>query len=169
VIWSNCDQLQVFVGARRIADPVQDRTRFPRLSHPPFLVNLTGQPREDLRIDGWVRGTKVLTRLFSPDRSLDQLALRPDDTTLTADGIDATRVALRIVDRYGAHRWFRGGIAAFSIQGPGELVGDSPISLDHSGGVAAIWLRTLRGQRGRIHCTARHSLLATKTVSIDVV
>jgi beta-galactosidase len=169
VIWSNCDRVQVFVGERKVAEPLPDRGRFPHLRYPPFLLDLTEKPVGDLRIDGWIGEVRVVSRLLSADRSKDRLRLRADDAELIADGVDSTRVAVRVVDQYGTGRWFGGGTVAFSLQGPAELVGDSPFNLDDSGGVAAVWVRTLRGQHGRILCTARHSRFATQTVSINVV
>jgi beta-galactosidase len=169
VIWSNCDRLEVFVAGRRVSDPKPDRGLFPHLPHPPFRVDLTDKPAGDLRIDGWIGNARVLSRSFSPDRSQDRLQFRADDNQLVADGVDATRVVVRVVDRYGAGRWFGTGIVAFAVEGNGEFIGESPFDLGDNGGVAAIWVRTLAGQRGRIECTVRHSVLNMQSVSINVV
>lgn len=169
LIWSNCDRVEVFAGPRKVADLRPDRGRFPHLPYPPFTLDLTEKPAGDLRIDGWVGPSMVSSLLLSADRSLDRLQVQVDDLELVADGVDSTRLLVRVVDKYGSPRWFGKGVASFAVQGPAELVGDSPFNLGTSGGVAAVWVRTVRGRTGRVVCTVRHSLLGMGTASITVV
>jgi beta-galactosidase len=170
VIWSNCDRLAVYVGQRRVAVARPQRGLFPHLPHPPFFVDLTVHPdtAADLRIDGYV-GTKfVARRLFCADPTLDTLSIVPDDTTIDADGQDATRLVVRALDRYGAARPFGTGSVLFGVTGPGVLVGDNPFDFEAAGGAGAVWLRSVRGLTGRVTVTASHTTLGTEETTIRV-
>ena len=167
-IFSNCDRLEVFVDGRPIATLHPDAANFPHLPHPPFFVDLerdgAGQP--ELRIDGYVGGRPRLSRSFSSDTRQDRFVLAADDKELSADGSDATRLAFKVVDKFGAERAFAGGEVAFELTGPGRLIGDNPFLLADTGGVGAVWVRTLPRQPGRIIVKAVHSLLGPKSVEI---
>ena len=54
----------------------------------------------------------------------------------------------------------------FFKTGPGDLVGDNPLSLADSGGVGAVWIRSRAGQPGRIELKATHSTVGSKSISI---
>jgi beta-galactosidase len=91
--------------------------------------------------------------------------IEPDDTELVGDGIDATRVVLRVTDEFGAARPFATGAISLTIDGPGEIISENPFSL--FGGVGAVWVRT-KESAGAIRLTARHPSLGVKTVQIRV-
>ena len=169
-IFSNCHTLEVFVDGHHHSTLHPDTENFPHLEHAPFFVDLEldGTARPELRIDGYIAGQLALSRSFSSDSSTDQFAVEADDTWLVADGADSTRLAFKVTDKYGADRAFGGGEVRFEIDGPGQLVGDPLFSLADSGGVGAVWIRTLPGRPGRIRVTARHSVFAAKSVEIDV-
>jgi beta-galactosidase len=170
-IWSNCDTLRVHVGGRHVATARPERRLFPHLAHPPFVVHLTVRPHErlaDLRIDGYL-GTKLaLRRRFSPDPTRDQLSCAADDHLLTADGADTTRLVIRALDRYGAPRPYVSGLLSLAIDGPGVLIGDNPLDFEATGGAAAVWVRTLRGQTGPVTVTAAHPTLGSEETVIEV-
>jgi beta-galactosidase len=126
----------------------------------------SGQP--ELRIDGYLQGRHVASRRFAADPRGDQLAVTPDDEQLSADMVDATRVVVRVVDRYGAARAQAGGTVTFVLTGPAALVGDNPLNLADNGGVGAVWLRTRHGQRGNITLRATHSQLGAQTLTLHV-
>jgi beta-galactosidase len=92
--------------------------------------------------------------------------VEPDDKELTGDGIDATRVVLRVTDEYGSPRSFATGAITLSVQGPGQIIGENPMSL--AGGVGAVWIKTREGA-GTIRLDAKHPALGTKTVEIRVL
>ncbi len=165
VIWSNCDRLEVRVNGVAVPPPRLDRDRFPHLRHPPFLVSLPAASG-DLRIDGWVGQQLVASRRFSADPRQDELQLFTDDQDLEADGADATRAVVAVVDRYGARRGFAGGRVHWRVSGPATLVGDNPLDLGHNGGVGAVWLRTRRDRPGRIRLTAAHPALGSRSVTV---
>lgn len=156
-IWSNLDRLELFVGGEPFGALTAARDRYPNLPHPPFLTDfgaVRGTP--ELRVDGYLGDRKVLTRLFSADRSADRLVLRPDDRMLVAGGADATRVEIRVVDRHGADRPYTAGDVELDLDGPAELVGPARFPLAETGGVGAVWLRSARTGTGRVRLRALH-------------
>lgn len=126
----------------------------------------TGNP--ELRIDGYVNDAKVLSRLFSSDRSSDQFCAQADDKELQGDGSDATRLEFGVFDKFGVPRAFAKGEVSLAIEGPGVIVGDNPFQLEDSGGSGAVWIRTLPGQSGQIKVEATHSVLGKAPVKISV-
>ncbi|HEY3915484.1 MAG TPA: hypothetical protein VGN61_13435, partial [Verrucomicrobiae bacterium] len=146
-----------------------DRAQYPHLAYPPFFHEFiidNPSTKPDLRIDGYVGSTVVLSNTYSSDPSQDQFLLAADDTTLKADGADATRVVFRVNDKYGQPRPFAGGNIQFEVQGPGVIVGDNPFRLEESGGAAAIWIKSLPNNPGVIQLKATHSTLGAQSVSI---
>ncbi|HEY3863232.1 MAG TPA: glycoside hydrolase family 2 TIM barrel-domain containing protein [Verrucomicrobiae bacterium] len=169
-IFSNCDELEVFVDGRLLATLQPDSKNYRHLKHPPFFADLAmdGAGKPELRIDGYIGGKKALSRSFSSDPAHDQFFLQADDEGLTGDGADATRLVFGQVDKFGAARAFASGTVSFQIGGPGQIVGDNPFALAGSGGMGAVWIRTLASQYGRIRVAATHSFFGGKTVKIKV-
>jgi beta-galactosidase len=170
-IFSNCDRLELFVDGKPHATEHPDHTTFPHLKHPPFFANLkldaTGNP--ELRIEGYLGETKVLTRSFSSDPAAAQLMFKADDHEITNDGADATRLAFQVTDKFGAPFPFVAGEVKLEIQGPGLLIGDNPFPAEENGGAGAVWLRSIKRKKGRIEVTATHALLGQKAVQVMVV
>jgi beta-galactosidase len=169
-IFSNCERLGVYLDGKLRARLEPDRAGFGGLRYPPFFADLTVEngARPELRIDGFVGGTKVVSRSFSADRGADRLWLRADDDELQGDGVDATRVAFGVEDKFGALRALASGDVELTIEGPGEMVGDRSFRMEDSGGAAAVWVRANAGGTGTVRLTARHSALGAKTVEIRV-
>ncbi|MCW3840685.1 hypothetical protein ONA70_11300 [Micromonospora yasonensis] len=172
LIASNCDTLEVYVDDQLLATVQPARESFANLAYPPFFADLTvedGANRlPELRIDGFIGGARVISRRFSADRSLDQLAVEVDDEQIDGDGIDATRVVFRAVDRYAAPRPFVTGDVAFAIDGPAELIGDNPFAFGDAGGAGAIWIRSREGGVGSVLLRVTHPTLGTQEVAITV-
>jgi len=170
-IWSNCERLEVFVGGRHFASLLPDRADFPHLEYPPFVVDLTvdGSGYPELRIDGYVRGRRVITRRFSSDPSGDRLLLKLDDDRLLADGSDMTRAYFQVVDRYGAPRYRASGRVYLHLSGPALLIGDNPFDLGANGGTGAVWIRSKKGAPGRVRLVARYPLLGSSSASLYVL
>jgi len=168
-IFSNCDRLELFIDGKPHAVLHPDRASFPHLKYPPFFADLKldSAAKPELRIDGFVGSARVLSRSFSADSSADRLWLHADDAELRADGSDATRLAFRAVDKFGAPRPFVAGEVSFTIEGPGTIVGDNPFQLADSGGAGAVWIRTIPGRAGVITVAAKHSLLGSKRAQIQ--
>ncbi|MGA7343471.1 MAG: glycoside hydrolase family 2 TIM barrel-domain containing protein [Terracidiphilus sp.] len=169
-IFSNCERLELSIDGQPHATLHPERSSFPHLKYPPFIAHLMleGSQHPELHIDGYVKNARVLSRSFSSDRSADRLWLHAEDTELVGDGSDATRVAFARVDKYGAQRPFAIGEVSLAIDGPGEIVGDNPFLLDDNGGAGAVYVRTLWHRAGRIRVEARHAVLGSASVELQV-
>jgi len=168
MVCSNCEQLKIYIGDRLVAEVEPDRKTFPHLAYPPFVTNLRPRlnvPWGDLKIEGYIGGKLVITKQMSGRGADRQLLVEPDDVELVGDGIDATRVVLRVTDEYGAVRPLANAAIALSIDGPGEIVGENPFSL--FGGVGAVWIKTKEAP-GTVRLTAVHPRLGSKTVQLRV-
>jgi beta-galactosidase len=151
LIASNCDRLEIFLGGEKVADSYPDRERFPHLDYAPFFVDLgPGKRSPALRIDGYLGDDLALSRSFEAGRDRDRLVVAPDDGSLVADGVDATRVVIGIADRYGNLRTSCGTQAIIQLSGPAELIGEPTLYLDDTGAVAAVWVRTVADEAGEI-------------------
>ena len=171
VVFSNCDRLEVYIGELLHAELKPDHERFGNLSRPPFFFStLSGtapwrRTWDDLRLDGYIGDRKVISRTLSSKGVDQQFHVEPDDAQLIGDGIDATRVVLRVTDEFGSPRPFATGAIELALEGPGEIVGENPFAL--VGGVGAVWVKTREAQ-GVIVLRARHPFLGTKKVHIRV-
>jgi len=168
LVCSNCEQLKFYIGERLIAEVEPDRKTYDHLKYAPFVTNLRagiGGGWNDLRIEGYIGGKKVIERTMSAKGVDRQLLVQPDDRELIGDGIDMTRIVLKVVDEFGNARPFSNAAIALNLQGPGEIVGDNPFAL--FGGVGAVWIKTRTGA-GVIRLTATHETLGSKTVAIEV-
>ena len=168
LVCSNCEKLKYYIGDRLVAEVDPDRKTYPSLKYAPFVVNLhegIGKGWEDLRIEGYIGGKKVAERKMSSKGVDKQLVVEPDDRELIGDGIDATRVVLKVTDEYGAVRPFANAAIALSLQGPAEIIGENPFAL--FGGVGAVWIKTTLNP-GVVKLTATHQILGSKTVEIVV-
>jgi beta-galactosidase len=169
MVCSNCDHLKIYIGDRLVADVDPDRENFPHLAHPPFVTNIRqgigGGGWGDLKLEGYIAGKLVITKMMTGSGADRELRVEPDDLELIGDGIDATRVVLRVTDQYGAVRPLANAAIVLSIVGPGEIIGENPFSLFGGGG--AVWIRT-KESPGVIRLSAKHPTLGAKTVEIKV-
>jgi beta-galactosidase len=171
MICSNLDSLEVYVGDARFAILMPDTTDYGSLPYPPSFTDFStvdGSALPELRIDGYLGGLKVASRSFSADPSHDRLELTADDPAIDGDGVDATRVAFRAVDRYGNQRPYVDGLVTLSIEGPGMLVGDSSLDFGATGGTGAVWVRSLPGSPGEVTVRASHPTLGEATAVVRV-
>jgi beta-galactosidase len=181
VFCSNCDHLQVFVRADSLesnswtllAEVEPDRTEFAHLKYPPFLLDFSKIDLKkvrakwgDLRVDGFIQGKQVISKSLSGKGVDSKFMLLADDRELQADGADTTRVVVRVADEFGAIRTYANDPIAFTLEGPGRLIGDNPFSL--VGGTGAVWLRASQ-EPGTLRLTAKHPRLGSQTVELTVV
>ena len=154
-----------------IAELDPDRAEFEHLTYPPFVLDwqhLDGKrqfefPWGDLRIDGYLKGLKVISKSLAGDGVDRKFVVLPDDDTLVADGADTTRVVLRVNDQFGNVRPYANDPVSFQLEGPGELLGENPFAL--VGGKGAVWIRA-GVQAGTLRFTAMHARLGRQTVEI---
>jgi beta-galactosidase len=170
MIATNCDRLEIYVGAKHVATGLPDTQDFGHLAYPPVFADLTvdGSGRPDLRIDGYVGGQLVASARMSADTARDRLVLTADDGSIQADGADATRLTFRAVDAYGNQRPHVAGDVTLSLTGPATLVGENPFAFGTYGGVGGAFVRSQPGQAGLVSVTARHPVLGQAAVRIAV-
>lgn len=165
LVCSNCEKLKYFIGDRLVAEVGPDRKTYPHLKYAPFVADLhdaIGKGWDDLRIEGYIGGVKVIERRMSGKGVDKQFIVEADDRELIADGIDMTRVVFRVADEFGNTRPFAHAAISFSIEN-GEIVGENPFAL--VGGCGAIWIKATE-KAGTIRLTAKHARLGAKTVEI---
>jgi beta-galactosidase len=171
MICSNLDSLEVYVGGDLFATVTPDTADYGNLPYPPSFADFStvdGAALPELRIDGYLGGRKVASRSFDADPSHDRLALEADDPVIDGDGADATRLAFRAVDRYGNARPYVGGLVTLSLEGPAVLVGDNPLDFGATGGVGAVWVRSLPGSPGTVTVRAAHPALGTAEATVRI-
>jgi beta-galactosidase len=167
-ICSNCDHLKFYVKGELKFEADPDRKTYAHLRYPPFIIDLMSRRLEDwgdLRIDGYIKGEKVISKTLPGNDTDAELRVEPDDIELAGDGIDATRVVLILVNSEGGWRPFSTAAVTLEIEGPGEIIGENPFSL--AGGVGAVWVRSKQGS-GTIRMMAKHPFLKAQTVEIQV-
>ena len=168
VVCSNCELLKLFVGDQLMAEANPNRAEFGNLAHPPFLTDFSKVDdwAADLRIEGYIAGTKVISKSYS-GKAIDQrFELRADDDSLVADETDMTRVVFRVTDEYGAVRPYATAAIVLELDGEGNLIGDNPFAL--TGGVGAVWVRA-KQQAGTIIVRAKHPTLGMQELKIRVL
>jgi len=165
---SNCDHLKIYIDGELVAEADPDREQFAHLRYAPFTVDLSHAFSNwgDLRVEGYIQGKQVIVKSLS-GKGIDQaFEVLPDDTTLFADGADTSRVVFRVADEFGAIRPFANDAIKLELEGPAELIGDSPFAV--VGGTGAIWIRASE-QPGTVRLTATHPVLGKKQVQIQLV
>ncbi len=167
LVCSNCEKLKYYIGDRLVAEVEPDRKTYPSLKYAPFAANLhdaIGKGWDDLRIEGYIGGRKVIEKKMSGKGVDKQFIVAPDDTELFADGIDMTRVVLKVTDEFGNVRPFAHAAISFSIEN-GEIIGENPFAL--VAGVGAVWVKSTE-KAGMLRLTAKHSRLGSKMIEITV-
>jgi beta-galactosidase len=124
MICANLDRLEVYVGGAHFATVTPDAGGYPHLGYPPSFVDfraVDGSSRPELRIDGYLGAVKVASRTLASDPSGDMLALAADDAEIDGGGTDATRLAFRATDCYGAPRPYVAGQVTLDVTGAARL------------------------------------------------
>ena len=167
MVCSNCDHLKFYIDNKLIAEVDPDRKQFAHLRYAPFVLEMGELFHKwgDLKIEGYIQGKLVTTKLMSGTGVDTKFLLLPDDTQLVGDGADSTRVVLRVTDEFGCVRPFANESIKFELQGPAQLIGDNPFSL--IGGTGAVWIRA-QEQPGKVTLKANHPYLGAQQIEIDV-
>ncbi len=180
VVCSNCEHLKFYLREgslesnpwKLIAELDPNHAEFLHLTYAPFVLETKNIDRKvfdiawgDLRIDGFIKGQRVISKTLS-GRGVDRkFTLLPDDLTLVADGADTTRVVMRVTDEFGAIRTYADAPIVLTLEGPGKLIGDNPFVL--VGGTGAVWVRA--GETaGTVRLTAKHPRLGTQTLNFNL-
>ncbi len=145
VIFSNCDEVEVVIGKRKIGKFQAAKERFRNLRYPPFIVDKMsdrwGQEWEDLTLIGYIKGKRVAKKMYPADKIPVKLESWLDHNELIADGRDTTWLRFMMADKYGNICPYATGIV--SIRSKKKLVrfiGENPFAL--VGGKGAIFVRS---------------------------
>lgn len=171
MICSNLDRLELYVDDEHHATVAPDRVNYPHLPYPPSFADfraVDGLVRPELRIDGYLGDRLVTCRRFASDPAGDVLSVHADDSLLVGDGVDTTRVVFRSVDMYGAPRPYTEGMVELTLAGPATLIGERDFPFAETGGVGAVWIRSLPDSSGVVTVRAEHPGLGAAAVSIEL-
>lgn len=171
IVFSNCDEIEAFMGTMSIGRFEPDRSQYPHLPHPPFTVSnfmqwmSWGMDTSDFSVVGYIDGEQVAEQRIDAEALPLSLELTTKDTELFADGRDMTWLMFRIVDQYGNRLPYTQSVISFTIDGPAELIGDNPFPL--MGGQAALLVRA-GFEVGEVMIKASAPLMAPAEVMIKI-
>lgn len=170
VFMSNCDILRIYLNDKLIAIEKPHGKKFPHLKHPPFICDKIseswGKRLLELRVDGYVKNKKVITKKFCAKGIDSKFNLILDHKTLIANGADMTRLAFTVSDKYGNIRPSTSGSIKIKISGPGQIIGENPFAL--SGGRGCVFIKSTQ-KPGIIEVKLSHPVLGSKKCKIKTV
>jgi beta-galactosidase len=172
LLFTNCQQLEVYVGAALSQTLTPDRTDYGNLAWAPCVADLTvgdASSLPDLHVVGYIGGRAVTELRMSSNPALDRLVLDLEDSEIVADGSDATRVSFRALDAYGNQRPYVTGNVSLSLAGPAQLIGQNPFAFEEYGGVGGAIIRSQAGRTGQVTLSARHPTLGAARVTLRTV
>ncbi|MCF2716405.1 glycoside hydrolase family 2 protein [Paenibacillus sp. UKAQ_18] len=170
VVFTNCDEVEFIYGHERKGIYRPNREKYPALPHPPVVIDeLTGHwgmKWEDAVFIGYVDGQEVIRKYYSRNPVPTELRVAADDMVLEAGDWDVTRVVVDALDEYGNALPFYTDPVSVEVEGVGQLIGPSSLSL--IGGRIAFWIRT-KGEVGNIRVSvSAPSRFGSQELSIDV-
>jgi hypothetical protein len=136
-------------------------------------ASLQGRGGEHIKWAGVADGFRLAKPAAALYRSQVDPRIRPviaraDDTVITGDGCDATRVVFGVLDAHGNQRRSGTGKVTLRAEGPARLIGDNPFPLGRYGGAGAVWLRSRPGQPGPVTVTADHPGLGHAQIQVTI-
>lgn len=171
-VFSNCDEIEVFVGEHRVGRFLPNRADYPSLPHPPFTISglndftVWGKGKFDnLKLVGYLDGKPAAEQQLPGNRLPHRLTLTPDASTLVADGSDMTRLVVSIVDKLDNPAPYTVKVVTLELTGAAELVGENPIAI--VGGQAALFVKAQR-QPGLVTVTASSDGLPPASATIQL-
>uniref|UniRef100_A0AAE9PU33 Glycoside hydrolase family 2 domain-containing protein n=1 Tax=Paenibacillus polymyxa TaxID=1406 RepID=A0AAE9PU33_PAEPO len=130
------------------------------------LTGHWGMKWENAVFIGYVDGQEVIRKYYSRNPVPTELRVAADDMVLEAGDWDVTRVVVDALDEYGNALPFYTDPVSVEVEGVGQLIGPSSLSL--IGGRIAFWIRT-KGEVGNIRVkVSAPSRFGSQELSIDV-
>ena len=120
----------------------------------------------DVYIIGYYGGEKVIEKKYFRNPIPTSLLVSIDDNNINSDEMDVTRVVVKAVDEYDNLLPFIPESINVIIEGAGELIGPSNITL--IGGVTAFWVKNKENEQGTIKVTISSNRFKKETVEIQV-
>ncbi len=169
-ILSNCEEIEVRIGRRKIGIFKPRYDKFSNLPHPPFIVDNIrdkwGAKWEDLTLIGRIKGKKVAMRKYPANKLPIELKAWVEHDKIYADGRDMTRLAFMMTDKFGNICPYATDI--ITIQGGKsiEIIGENPFAL--VGGRGAVYLKAGR-KKGSVKLKLHSSYGYDAVVSVKIV
>ncbi len=142
-ILSNCEEVEVRIGSRKLGIFKPRYDKFPNLKHPPIVVDNIrdqwGYKWEDLTLIGKIKGKRVAIRKYPADKLPAKLKGWVEHTEIFADGRDMTRLAFVMTDKYGNICPYATDIVTIESTKNVEIIGENPFAL--FGGRGAVYLK----------------------------
>ncbi|TFG93357.1 MAG: beta-galactosidase [Candidatus Atribacteria bacterium] len=172
IVFSNCDEIDLYLGEKYINSAKPDRINYSNLPHPPFIFkncswwewgasNITS-----LKAIGKINGKEVAQHEIFPFGRPDKLVLKPDYAELIADGADCVRVVIELQDKNSQILHLSHHPVFFEMSGPGKLIGENPFSLE--AGRGAVFIQAGR-EPGKIGLKAYINELPPAEVIINII
>lgn len=169
VIFTNCDFIEFHMGKRLIGRYFPDRENFKNLEYPPVVIrqmpSIWVTDWDDGIFSGYYKEQKVKEKIFCKNPIAKELTGSADDTVLSGDGRDATRIVYKVIDQAGNVIPFINEFIKFNISGPGEIIGPDETAL--IGGCIALWVKS-KNERGIIRLSAFCSRFISGEILITV-
>jgi len=170
IVFSNCDQVKLFVNDKleKTAEPASDK--YPGLPHPPFVFEdckwweWGASTIESLKAVGFIEEKEVCEHTIYPFTEPEKIILKADHSELKADGSDLTRLEIRLVDKNEQTLILAHNPIFFKLEGPAEIVGETPLSLE--GGRGAVYIKSKR-EPGVIKIKAKSPHYESEVIEIE--
>ncbi len=165
-VFSNCDDIEVYLGTALHGKFQPDDTNYPHLAHPPFTVPMEmmwGSAFDDLKIVGIYQGEAVAEQYFPINAHPRKLELSVAHDTISRNDNDMTWVWVKVTDEHNNIQRYANPIVSFSVDGPGELIGTNPFAL--IGGQAGLFIKGT-GESGKVTITATAARLESASVEV---
>ena len=151
-IFSNCDEIEVWIGDEAQGRLRPDVEHYPHLTHPPFTLrwpepyNPWGTRFRDLTVRGYLNGVAVAAQKIDAGHVPVALRLWTHTECLRADGADVARIAVQVVDKYGNVLPYQTRLVTFTVTGEADLIGANPLVLLGGQGACFVKARRTSGQ-----------------------
>lgn len=171
VVFSNCDEVEIWIGDESQGRLRPDVEAYPHLKHPPFTLrqpepyNPWGTPFRDLTARGYLNGVVVAEQKIDAAHIPAGLRLGTHAEHLRADGADMARITVEVVDKYGNVLPYHMRVVRLALEGDADLIGANPLVL--LGGQGACFVKARRAP-GQVVVRAATDDLPAVEVSLQI-
>jgi beta-galactosidase len=141
-VYSNCEEVALFLNDKLIARQKPDKDpNSQNLVHPPFTFHINTYYKGKLEAVGFIDGKNVATfQRLSPEKEAEiKLDVDYSSKSLESGCNDVVFVYASVVDSNGTVIPEASNTISYSIEGPGELIGQNPAIAE--AGIAAILIK----------------------------
>jgi hypothetical protein len=168
-VFSNCEQVSLYLNGTLIATQGPDNgTGVTSLPHPPFTFSIPGYQTGTLRAEGKIGGAvKAAYQVQTPGAATHiSVAIDTAERAMIADGSDFAIAYASVLDVNGTLVPSAANSIAFSVNGPGTIIGANPQTAE--GGIATVLIQT-KTSSGFIGVGAAASGLASGSAGFNAV